>query len=102
MAASVSHRRRFETSSLTARVMLSPEPWSAGYRAGGYPLLLQTGETYAPLQHLPELVIEGMVIAALVVGARQVIVYLRHEYTRERETLHKEVQQRTGALDSLP
>jgi hypothetical protein len=39
-------RRRFENSSLTARVMLSPEPWSAGYRSGGYPLLLQTGETF--------------------------------------------------------
>jgi hypothetical protein len=39
-------RRRFANSSLTARVMLSPEPWSAGYRAGGYPLLLQTGETF--------------------------------------------------------
>jgi hypothetical protein len=39
-------RRRFENSSVTARVMLSPEPWSAGYRAGGYPLLLQTGETF--------------------------------------------------------
>jgi hypothetical protein len=38
--------RRFAKSSLTARVMLSPEPWSAGYRAGGYPLLLQTGETF--------------------------------------------------------
>ena len=39
-------RRRFASSSLTARVMLSPEPWSAGYRGGGYPLLLQTGETF--------------------------------------------------------
>src|SRR6266581_3731731 len=37
------------------------------------------------LQHMPELVLEGMAIAALVVGARQVIVYLRHEYARERE-----------------
>jgi hypothetical protein len=37
--------RRFETSRLAARVMLSPEPWTAGYREGGYPLLLQTGET---------------------------------------------------------
>ena len=39
-------RRRFENSSLTARVMLSPEPWTAGYSGGGYPLLLQTGETF--------------------------------------------------------
>ena len=55
------------------------------------------------LQYLPELVIEGMVIAALVVGARQVIVYLRHEYTRERETLHKALRQcqGRGLLDDL-
>jgi hypothetical protein len=39
-------RRRFATSSLTARIMLSPEPWTAGYRGGGYLLLLQTGETF--------------------------------------------------------
>jgi hypothetical protein len=39
-------RRRFDNGSLTARVMLSPEPWTAGYRNGGYPLLLQTGETF--------------------------------------------------------
>src|SRR3989440_10923918 len=45
------------------------------------------------LQYLPELVIEGMAIAALVVGARQVIIYLRHEYARERETLHRVLRQ---------
>jgi NADH:ubiquinone oxidoreductase subunit E len=45
------------------------------------------------LQYLPELVIEGMAIAALVVGARQVIIYLRHEYARERETLHRALRQ---------
>jgi hypothetical protein len=39
-------QRRFETSSLTVRLMLSPEPGTAGYRGGGYPLLLQTGETF--------------------------------------------------------
>jgi hypothetical protein len=37
--------RRFRTGSLTARVMLSPEPWTA-QADGGYPLLLQSGETY--------------------------------------------------------
>src|SRR5215471_11755163 len=47
----------------------------------------------AILQHLPELVIEGMAIAAHVVGAQQAIVYLRHEYTREHETLHKALRQ---------
>ncbi len=39
-------RRQFESSSLTARAMLSPEPWTAGHTAGGYPLLLQTGESF--------------------------------------------------------
>ena len=39
-------RRRFENSTLTGRAMLSPEPWTAGYGSGGYPLLLQTGETF--------------------------------------------------------
>jgi formate dehydrogenase beta subunit len=34
-----------------------------------------------------------MAIAAHVVGAQQAIVYLRHEYTRERETLHKALRQ---------
>lgn len=37
--------RRFATGSLLARVMLSPEPWTAQHD-GGYPLLLQTGETW--------------------------------------------------------
>jgi len=39
-------RRQFQRSSLTARIMLSPEPWTAGHTAGGYPLLLQTGESF--------------------------------------------------------
>ena len=39
------------------------------------------------LRHLPHLVIEGMVLAGLTVGARQGIVYLRHEYEPEREIL---------------
>src|SRR3989442_4054555 len=37
-----------------------------------------------------------MAIAALVVGARQIIVYLRHEYSRERETLHRALRQCQG------
>jgi hypothetical protein len=40
-------RRRFENATLTGRLMLSPEPWTV--RDGGYPLLLQTGETYENL-----------------------------------------------------
>jgi hypothetical protein len=37
-------RRRVEHGELGLRIMLSPEPWTV--RNGGYPLLLQTGETY--------------------------------------------------------
>jgi NADH:ubiquinone oxidoreductase subunit F (NADH-binding) len=37
-----------------------------------------------------------MALAALVVGARQVIVYLRHEYARERETLYRALRQCQG------
>lgn len=46
------------------------------------------------LQHLPDLVLEGMALAARVVGAQQAIVYLRHEYERERETLQRTLRQR--------
>jgi formate dehydrogenase/NADH-quinone oxidoreductase subunit F len=39
------------------------------------------------LEELPHLVIEGMLLAALCVGAEQGIVYLRHEYAREQQAL---------------
>jgi hypothetical protein len=56
-------RRRFKNSSLLLRAMLSPEAWTDGYRDGGYPLLLQTGETFdgAPIhdrQHAHDLFME--------------------------------------------
>jgi len=58
---------------VTGRVMLSPEPWTV--RDGGYPLLLQTGETYQgePLrdrQHPHELFMElgGLYTQALTPG----------------------------------
>lgn len=41
----------------------------------------------AILDELPHLVIEGMLLAALSIGAEQGIVFLRHEYTRERKSL---------------
>lgn len=46
------------------------------------------------LQTLPDLILEGMALAALVVGAQKAIIYIRHEYTRERETLYKTLRQR--------
>ncbi|MHC4874884.1 MAG: NADH-ubiquinone oxidoreductase-F iron-sulfur binding region domain-containing protein [Planctomycetota bacterium] len=39
------------------------------------------------LEELPHLVIEGMVLAGLTIGAETGIVYLRHEYSRERKAL---------------
>ncbi len=41
----------------------------------------------ALLEAAPHLVIEGLLVAALVVGAREAIVYLRHEYRAAREAL---------------
>jgi NADH:ubiquinone oxidoreductase subunit F (NADH-binding)/NADH:ubiquinone oxidoreductase subunit E len=46
------------------------------------------------LQTLPDLILEGMVLAALVVGAQKAIVFIRHEYARERDILHKTLQRR--------
>ena len=39
------------------------------------------------LEELPHLVIEGMLLAALTIGSETGIVYLRHEYDRERKSL---------------
>ncbi len=39
------------------------------------------------LEELPHLVIEGMLIGAWVIGARQGIIYLRHEYVQARQQL---------------
>jgi NADH:ubiquinone oxidoreductase subunit F (NADH-binding)/NADH:ubiquinone oxidoreductase subunit E len=46
------------------------------------------------LHTMPDLVLEGMALAALVVGAQKAILYIRHEYARERELLHKTLRQR--------
>jgi len=39
------------------------------------------------LEELPHLVIEGMILAGLTIGAEAGIVFLRHEYSRERKSL---------------
>ncbi len=39
------------------------------------------------LEELPHLVIEGLLLAGLTIGAEQGIVFLRHEYTREHHAL---------------
>jgi NADH:ubiquinone oxidoreductase subunit F (NADH-binding)/NADH:ubiquinone oxidoreductase subunit E len=46
------------------------------------------------LQTMPDLVLEGIALAALVVGAEKAIIYIRHEYARERELLHKTLRRR--------
>ncbi len=48
------------------------------------------------LQHLPDLVLEGIAIAAHVVGAQKAIIYIRHEYGRERNILQQTLRQRQG------
>jgi NADH:ubiquinone oxidoreductase subunit F (NADH-binding)/NADH:ubiquinone oxidoreductase subunit E len=44
------------------------------------------------LEELPHLVIEGMLIACLVVGGTNAIVYIRHEYVREGKAIQREIR----------
>jgi len=44
------------------------------------------------LEELPHLIIEGMLLAALTTGAQQGIVFLRHEYARERLAVEAALQ----------
>ncbi len=44
------------------------------------------------LRRTPWLTLEGMMLAALVVGAKQGYLYIRHEYPREAEAFQKEVE----------
>lgn len=44
------------------------------------------------LYHYPHLVIEGIILGGLVVGARQGFIFLRHEYDREREVLARTIK----------
>ena len=46
------------------------------------------------LQMLPDLVLEGMALAALAVGARKAVIYIRHEYARQRDVLLKTLKDR--------
>ena len=52
------------------------------------------------MQVIPHLMIEGMIIAGIAVGARNGIIYIRHEYDLERETLEQalEVARREGVI----
>ena len=44
------------------------------------------------MSHLPHLVIEGMMIAGLVTGAKRGILYIRHEYHLQEEILGEEIR----------
>jgi formate dehydrogenase beta subunit len=44
------------------------------------------------MQHLPNLLVEGMIIAGLVTGAQKGILYLRHEYGLQEHILEHEIQ----------
>jgi len=44
------------------------------------------------LTHLPHLVIEGMIVAGLVTGAKRGILYIRHEYHLQEEILGEELR----------
>jgi NADH:ubiquinone oxidoreductase subunit F (NADH-binding)/NADH:ubiquinone oxidoreductase subunit E len=52
------------------------------------------------LHTVPELMLEGMILGALTVGARHGYVYIRHEYAQEREVLEGVLQkmQRDGLV----
>ncbi|MFT3773395.1 MAG: NADH-ubiquinone oxidoreductase-F iron-sulfur binding region domain-containing protein [Minicystis sp.] len=52
------------------------------------------------LEEMPHLVIEGMAIAGLVVGAARGIVFIRHEYGKERVALMRAIEdaRRRGVL----
>ena len=44
------------------------------------------------MTHLPHLVIEGMIVAGFVTGAKKGILYIRHEYHDQEEILRSEIQ----------
>src|SRR6201987_3987033 len=44
------------------------------------------------LTHLPHLVIEGMILASILTGAKKGILYIRHEYEEQEEILQAEIE----------
>ncbi len=44
------------------------------------------------MENLPHLLVEGMILAGLVTGARTGIVYIRHEYENPQEIIEEEIQ----------
>jgi NADH:ubiquinone oxidoreductase subunit F (NADH-binding)/NADH:ubiquinone oxidoreductase subunit E len=52
------------------------------------------------MTHLPHLLIEGMILAGVITGAKQGILYIRHEYHLQEEILGEEIRRcyRAGLL----
>jgi NADH:ubiquinone oxidoreductase, NADH-binding (51 kD) subunit len=52
------------------------------------------------MTHLPHLLVEGMILAGLVTGAKRGILYIRHEYHLQEEILGEEIRRayRAGLL----
>ena len=52
------------------------------------------------LTHLPHLVIEGMILAGFIAGAKKGVLYIRHEYSLQEEILGEEIRRcyRAGLL----
>jgi len=52
------------------------------------------------MESVPHMVIEGMIVAGLVTGAQQGILYIRHEYDEPKEVLQEEIDRcyRAGLL----
>ncbi len=46
------------------------------------------------MQTMPDLVLEGIALAARIAGAQKAIIYIRHEYARERDLLRKTLRRR--------
>ncbi|MGH9744715.1 MAG: NADH-ubiquinone oxidoreductase-F iron-sulfur binding region domain-containing protein [Candidatus Acidiferrales bacterium] len=44
------------------------------------------------MTHLPHLVIEGMILASVLTGARKGILYIRHEYEEQEKILQAEIE----------
>ena len=44
------------------------------------------------MDHVPQLIIEGMILAGIVVGARSGIVYIRHEYGPQIDSIRRELE----------
>src|SRR5919107_3286021 len=52
------------------------------------------------MTHAPHLLVEGMILGGLVAGARQGVIYIRHEYTEQEHILQHEIDRcyREGVL----